>query len=380
MLRRLVTCSLSLVVLIAPASVQAQTASVWQPTDYTASVADLWVTIGGAVFVKAIPAGQRSELQFGTLARSDDVGSTWTEIPLPPDLALEAIDPTNGTTMFGASIKGLHRSLDGGATWSRIFPASPNDASAMGPITRVHISASDHNLMYIQAYSVYRSRDGGLTWTELIPPSTQGAPCYPDVGALEPDANDPQRLFYAGDCVGSHGSYAGIVAMSHDQGTTWTPLARFSPRGSDAAAEIFGTFVRAFTTGVLAAPDRIFSVGYSRNGFTMALSRSDDGGQTWTSLQTWRGYGSGSALVVDPADPDHLYLSFGYESGAEPPAGGSAEVMGVSESGDGGASWTAVGQAGSPGVTRMALAPDGTVLYGGTRQGVYVLPLASPDT
>ena len=144
---------------------------------------------------------------------------------------------------------------------------------------------------------------------------------------------------------------------------------------ASSGTDAFSSFVGSFSTGAVAAPDRVYATAYTGNGTYITRARSDDGGLTWTRQAQWKSSGSKSPLVVDPTDADHLYFSFGIDYDAVIPDDESQDIVGVSESWDGGDTCSQIGQPGLPGVSLLALSPDGTTLYGATAAGLYALPL-----
>lgn len=351
----------------------AQVTTDWQPTAYTDPVSNLWVLDTGSVLVTSPSTTHpRTDIPYATLSRSDDGGASWSSVAVPSDLAIEAVDLTNPAAMFAAGVDGLHRSADGGQSW-RLVLAISADA---GPVTSVVISHSAPNLIFavVGHSALYRSRDAGVSWSPLHPPLPPAPACGLVVDALEADPVYPERVFYSADCVGSHGTYSGIVATSRDAGTTWITLRSFGTTSS-SGTDAFSSFVQSFSTAAMAAPDRVYATAYTGNGTFVTRARSDDGGLTWTRQAQWKSIGWKSPLVVDQANADHLYFSFGINYDAVIPSYFSQDVVGVSESWDGGDTWSQIGQPGLPGVVLLALSPDGTTLYGATNAGLYALPL-----
>jgi hypothetical protein len=78
-----------------------------------------------------------------------------------------------------------------------------------------------------------------------------------------------------------------MVAMSPDQGRTWTTLSfeAYPFRGGGPARGSFPSSVRTFFTAPAGAAQRVYAVQYS-DGYFVYLARSDDGRLSWGLLQT----------------------------------------------------------------------------------------------
>jgi len=200
---------------------------------------------------------------------------------------------------------GIYHSTDGGKSWAHLGLAQTSQ------IARVLLDPRDPKRVLVAALGdpfrdsadrgVYRSADGGATWTKTL---------YfgPAVGAsdLAMDPKNPDVL-YAGMWrfrrsawnLSSGGDDDGIY-KSTDGGVTWK--------------RVTGNGLPAGTTGRIAiaiAPSdskRIYAIVESKDGL---LWRSDDAGATWkmTSSNTLideRPFYY-SRIVVDPRDADHLF-------------------------------------------------------------------------
>ncbi|GAB5401313.1 MAG: exo-alpha-sialidase [Aureisphaera sp.] len=123
--------------------------------------------------------------------RTTDGGSTWNQVLFVDDMtgAIDmAIHPTDGNIVYastwervrrpqfrdyGGAGSGLHRSTDGGATWTEMTNGLPTDPNDKGRIS-IDISQSNPDVLYAR-YSdatggiqgVYRTADGGDTWVEV---------------------------------------------------------------------------------------------------------------------------------------------------------------------------------------------------------------------
>ncbi len=181
--------------------------------------------------------------------KSTDGGTTWTQmnngLPTPASFHTLAIDPQDGNVVFAGtqgggrggpftSAPGIYRTLDGGATWTRlqgglpdqlnpnqivIHPQSPNTIF-MGSetvnggvykstdggtswtkllsenVNTVVVDPSDANIVYAGTWNTngfYRSQDGGATWTTF----NAGLPIHAGIESIALDPHNPRHLFLA---------------------------------------------------------------------------------------------------------------------------------------------------------------------------------------
>jgi photosystem II stability/assembly factor-like uncharacterized protein len=320
---------------------------------------------GSRVHVLALDRAEPDRLYAGilllrpvetvSLFRSDDGGESWSPLPFvsgsgaQPGVSALAVA---GQTLIAGTTRGLFRSRDGGATWTSLTGIRGAIRTIVMRRRTVWAGTSE---------GAFRSLDLGATWTE-----SESGMRDPDVAALLFDPTD-SRVLYAGTLRrdpprvrqpaygiyrstdnGNHWSpvsqawtgrreilalaadplqrwriYAGTVIdgvfRSADRGATWHSkshglraawvgsvvarpggILQVSTHRGLLTSEDHGETWQFAETG---PPDPIYS---RRNG---GLARSLDGGVTWEDINPLGEAFPFDLVVVDPADPRHLFVS-----------------------------------------------------------------------
>jgi photosystem II stability/assembly factor-like uncharacterized protein len=211
------------------------------------------------LYTTAVPSAAWVARRFGGLLRTDDDGTSWSEIAPVGTNAL--IYPVSASVAWMASAGRLSKTVDGGRSWigqdvgdgavvTSVVPVAERDAwltALVGP-------TAGFNLTYV----VFRTTDGGATW---LRGSSFGAPAPPGLAASSPSvawlriepSSDPR-------CgPGASSLYATI-----DGGATWQVQSYGTPR---------------VLTG-LAVGSRLEAWAIGRDGSVLATI---DGGATWTT-------------------------------------------------------------------------------------------------
>lgn len=170
----------------------------------------------------------------GGFYRSDDRGLTWRMLHggMPSDAGGDycrglRVDPANADRFLVAVDKGLYRSHDAGATFTRVLEArfhGNNDARNHGHI----LVGSPSNPAILLAASddrgLFRSTDSGVTWSLVFGQVTRPP------SAIVFDQSIPGRVWF---CVAGAVDPAGQrltgVWRSEDSGATWTHIAHRAP-------------------------------------------------------------------------------------------------------------------------------------------------------
>jgi photosystem II stability/assembly factor-like uncharacterized protein/Tol biopolymer transport system component len=215
------------------------------------------------------------------LHRSDDGGKTWTSAngglgPLAANAMLALPDVPGGLLVGGDGW--LARTTDGGASWC--YLADPFNRATLWNIVAC---PTDPCLIFVMSEygGMYRSEDSGATWAAV-----------PDA-ALGRGVRHGACLEFSDDAAQITAYSAARIYRSADGGRSWRPHASFYPpyegyRGFQQVAD-----GHAITVG---------KVNWHR------LFQSRDEGRTWRVVEgPFRAYGI-MAMLGRPDDPEALYL------------------------------------------------------------------------
>ncbi len=270
------------------------------------------------VWVGTGEANGRNSSSWGCgVYRSTDGGATFEHLGLAEthDIPRLAVDPRDPDVCYVAAIgklwgpnpqRGVFKTSDGGKTWRHVLKID-DDTGAID----VMIDPSNPDTVFAAMYhrrrqawsfrsggpegGVYRSRDGGANWVKL----TGGLPKQTGRIGLEIYAKNP-RILYAviesdeggwGAEIWDDRLKSGGVFRSEDGGDSWTRVSSLN-------------FRPFYFSKVKVDPNddqRVYLLGWG-------MGVSDDGGRTFRADGARVPHGDLHALVIDPADTDHLLL------------------------------------------------------------------------
>jgi photosystem II stability/assembly factor-like uncharacterized protein len=200
---------------------------------------------------------QRPDLSVGDgIYKSTDAGRTWTHLGLTngQQIAQITVDPRDPAKVLVAVLghpygsnpeRGVFRSTDGGATWTKVLyaddetgatdlvldPASADTAFAvMWAARQSPWEGGPYYLNLAEKNGLYRSTDGGATWARFgtgLPGATDGLGRL----GLGTSASEPRRMYAIAPATKNGGLY-----RSDDGGATWrnvNPDARLWDRDGD---------------------------------------------------------------------------------------------------------------------------------------------------
>jgi len=226
----------------------------------------------------------------------------WTRV-LGGDGMCTAINQDDDNIFYGSSQRlNMARSFSSGQFWSGIQNIfNVTNPAFNGPFT---LAPSDQNRLYAGSQQMHISQDGGDTWVNSFS-SVSGTNSVLTIAVSPSD----KFLLYA-STVDINLSNAPTVMKSVDGGFTWTEISGLPDRN---AADI------AFDP----IDDQIVYVVFS--GFnTDHVYKTTDGGQNWSPIDNGLPDVPTNTILVDPLNPDIIYVG---------------NDLGVYASTDGGENW-----------------------------------------
>ena len=239
--------------------------------------------------------------------RSRDGGATWERRGLPDSqhIARILIDPRDSDVVLVASQgplwssggdRGLFRTTDGGATWSKVL-----GGGEWTGVTDVVMDPGNPDLLVAATWQrqrsvaslvdggpesgIHVSSDAGLTWRRV----TKGLP-EGNLGkiGLAISPQQPEVVYAAIELDRRSGG----VWRSADRGESWV-------KRSEAVSGATGPHYYQELVASPHAFDRIYLMDWR-------IQVSDDGGASFRRLSESNKHSDNHALAFDPADPDYL--------------------------------------------------------------------------
>ena len=259
----------------------------------------------------------------GGVWKTTDYGRTWQPIfdqQPTGSIGTIAVAPSDPNIIYVGSGEGLHRpdlsvgdgiykSTDAGATWTHLglrdgqqipkIAVDPRDPN------RLFVAVAGHPYGPNPERGIYRSTDGGQSFQKVL---------FKDdnVGGndVEIDPSDPNTvyatLWEAREGPWENGEFNGTdggIFKSTDGGQTWKQLAGGLPSG----------IIQAYVAISRSNPKRLLAPVAIKG--TVELYRSDDAGETWTTVttdtrpKTRIGGGDLPIPAIDPKNPDVFYMT-----------------------------------------------------------------------
>jgi len=232
-----------------------------------------------------------------------------------------ASDPRNPDIFFAGSYGGLISRLDRRTGQERAinpYPDNPMGYASADIVERfqwtfpIVLAPTDPGTLYVGSQHVWKSTNQGQSWTKISPdltrhdPKTMGASggpitkdntgveTYATVFTIAPSARDANVIWA--------GSDDGYVQVTRNGGTSWKNV---TPKALGDFARISLIEASPFRAGTAyVAANR-----YQQDDFKPYVFRTDDYGETWTSITTGVGANDfARAIREDVKRPKLLYL------------------------------------------------------------------------
>ncbi|MEA2490773.1 MAG: hypothetical protein QOH21_2565, partial [Acidobacteriota bacterium] len=269
------------------------------------------------LYVGTGEADMRSDIAQGNgVYKSTDGGKSWSHVGLTDSqqIAKIVIHPNDPAMVYVAALghpygpnaeRGVFRSRDGGASWTRVLSRNDSDTGAID----LTFEPGNQNVLYAALWqtrrtpwSVYppssgpgsglfKSIDGGTTWTEL---KGDGLPAKPGRIGIAIAPSNPRRVYAIIDAP------EGGMYRSDDAGATWIKAS------GDARIWSRGWYFGGITVEPN-DPDVVYSCNVN-------LYRSADAGATWAPVKGAPGGDDYHTLWIDPLQPARRIL--GVDQGA----------------------------------------------------------------
>ncbi len=277
--------------------------------------------IKGIAFSLATPSTMYVGGEQGVF-KSTNNGANWTLTaynPLITHVTALAVHPVDTAILYAGTEEGLFRSMDSGANWTAIETGLTSTY-----VSSLAVDTDNPSTVYVCVLSgLFKSTDGGDTWFR---PSTVWQ--VNDAETVHTHPSLPDTVFIRG------GYHTYTIWKSTDGGTTW------QSGGLQDKAECFTL-----------APSDPLNLMAGTNG----VSRSTNGGASWTRGDTGLNAHLVYDLAMNPAQQDSFY---------------ACALGGIYKTTDGGNSWT-IPDYGPNGCMVLSLAPSQpATLYAATAGGI----------
>jgi photosystem II stability/assembly factor-like uncharacterized protein len=264
------------------------------------------------IYVGTGESDMRSDISYGDgVYKSTDGGATWRNIGLrdSQNIGRILVDPHDPKIVIVAALghafgpnaeRGVYRSTDGGATWTKVL-AKNDDTGAID----LCWDAANTNVVYAALWQtrrppssvyaptsgpgsgLYKSADSGITWTHI---TGHGFPSegLGRIGIAIPPGQNGKRIYAVVD------AHDGGIYRSDDAGENWRRVS------TDRRV-----WQRGWYFGGITADPRNPDVVYVMD---TAIYRSTDGGEHFEAIKGAPGGDDYHSLWIAPDDPQRMIL------------------------------------------------------------------------
>lgn len=209
------------------------------------------------------------------------------------------MDPTNPDVMYVTdAFSGIHKSIDGGKSWFPINNGIETKAGESGdstPVFCVTIDPNDSNIIWVGLQNrgaLYQSINGGETWVEKVNGiiekngfTVRGISVEPGNSNIVYAAGEISSWYWAGKDINFQGfdMTKGVVYKSTDGGENWITIWRGDNLARYIIIDPNDPNILYISTGIF---DRIAVNSDPQNNVPggTGIFKSIDGGVTWNSI------------------------------------------------------------------------------------------------
>src|SRR5215211_204987 len=323
------------------------------------------------------------------LHKSTDGGTTWTN--LRTDHVCDALIDTAEPDRIYAAVhnSGVHHSTDGGVTWGLLSNGIPTGAKAEWIKLAMGLNGTNGTKFLLakmgpDSREIYRSTDGGMHWTRIAS-DVQGAAYNEWTNMIAVDPNNHNLILAGGVGVSrsTNGSSFSSVGGTHSDHHAVV----YSPEDSNVVyMATDGGVYRSLNGGATWAlrsyqlvAAQLYSIGISQTtAFRLGSATQDQGIVRTTGSENWVDTGAGNEggiFVVDPNNDQNVYTT--------------PWSTGLRRSTNGGSSWKTIqdglgtdrapaGLSVRPGNSNQLLCVTNGQVFRSTNQGDSWLSVANP--
>ena len=269
----------------------------------------------GLTINPAAPSTLYAWTSSGDVLKSTDSAASWTPVGGVGGVNALVIDPQKTSTLYVATLHGIVKSMDGGATWHAANSGLTGDSVsslAIDPITSATLYAATSS-------GLFKSTDAAGSWNSI----NSGFPSDASIQNVVLDPTHPWTIYALGNAP----------FKSEDGGTSWAAL-------NTVPGTIFSGYAESLAIDPV-SPNTIYvasMIDGGRAAGTASIAKSTDGGQSWQVVPAGIGYAFMNSLAIDPTAPSTVYASYSGNGGSDTDPG----EAGVLKSTDGGQSWNVV--------------------------------------
>jgi photosystem II stability/assembly factor-like uncharacterized protein len=247
----------------------------------------------------------------GRLFKSIDSGGSWNVRGSVTGVGFVVVDPTDSSTIYAGTQRGLFKSSDGGENWTGADSGLAGNTSFQYPTIAID-PLTPSTLYAVTPRGLFKSTDAAGSWNQLDTLPAEAYTPYDFEGGITIDPLTPTTIY-----IGFNSGKEQGILKSTDGGQSWNKLSNVTDMIPSSVV------VDPATSSIL----------YARSSkFNGMVFKSTDGGQTWTMHPAAPAGTAVVSLAINPASPSTLYGLYWSSP--------SLRAWGIRKSTDAGENWT----------------------------------------